>query len=98
MNNVNTTTHSSKEMAEFSFENADVKSICYSKERMKKQTVTFFSVSKQSSVSRARLPPHTYTARVEWCGIGHYELRKAKFSFLLGKPCLSFTSSPHSLW
>ena len=27
--------HSSKEMAEFCFENADVKSICYSKQRMK---------------------------------------------------------------
>ena len=31
-------------------------------------------MSKQSSVSRAHLSPHAYTARVEWCGIGHQEL------------------------
>ena len=37
-----------------------------------KQTITFFqNVSKQSSVSRAHLSPYTYTAHVEWCGIGH---------------------------
>ena len=35
MNTLNTKTHSSKEMAESSFENADVKSIGYCKEGMK---------------------------------------------------------------
>ena len=34
MNTLNTKTRSSKETAEFSFENADVKSICYCKQRM----------------------------------------------------------------
>ena len=34
-NSLNTKTHSSKVIAEFSFENADVKSICCCKERMK---------------------------------------------------------------
>ena len=33
MNTLNTKTHSSKEIAEFCFENADVKSICYCKQR-----------------------------------------------------------------
>ena len=34
MNTLNTKTRSSKEIAEFSFENAAVKSICYCKQRM----------------------------------------------------------------
>ena len=34
MNSLNTKTHSSKGMAEFCFENADVKSICYCQQRM----------------------------------------------------------------
>ena len=35
VNTLNTKTHSSKQKAEFSFENADVKCICYCKQRMK---------------------------------------------------------------
>ena len=35
VNALNTKTHSSKEMAELCFENADVKSICYSKQKIK---------------------------------------------------------------
>ena len=35
VNTLNTKAHSSKEMAVFSFENADVKSICYCKHGMK---------------------------------------------------------------
>ena len=35
VNTINTKTHSSNEMAEFCFENADAKSICYSKQRVK---------------------------------------------------------------
>ena len=42
------------------------------------------NVSKRNTVSRAHLSPHTYTAGVEWCGIGHQEL------------CTSFTSHLHS--
>ena len=37
----------------------------------------FQNVSKRSSVSRAHITPHTYTARVEWCGIGHWELKSS---------------------
>ena len=35
VNSINTKTHSSKETAEFCFKNADVKSICYCKQRVK---------------------------------------------------------------
>ena len=68
------TLNSSKEISEISFENADVKNICYCKQRMKSKLSLFQTVWKRSSVSRAHLSPHTYTARVEWCGIGHKEL------------------------
>ena len=64
--------NSAKEISEFSFENADVKSICYCKQRMKsKLSLSFQNVSKRSSVSLAHLSPDIYTARVEWCGAGH---------------------------
>ena len=33
-------------------------------------------MSTRSSVSRAHLSPHTYTAGVEWCGIGQQELKR----------------------
>ena len=42
VNTLNTKTHSSKEMAEFCFENADGKSICYCNTEDEKQTVTCF--------------------------------------------------------
>ena len=35
VNSLNTKAHSSEEMAEFCFENADIRSICYCKQRMK---------------------------------------------------------------
>ena len=71
VNTLNIKTHSSKEIALFSFENADVESICCCKQRMKsKQSLFLQNVSKQSSVSCAHLSPHTYTAHVEWCGVG----------------------------
>ena len=74
MNTLNTKTHSSKEMTEFSFENADVKGICYCKQRMKSTSHFLQKVLKRSSVGCAHLLPHTHTACAEWCGIGHYEL------------------------
>ena len=42
VNSLHTKTHSSKEMTEFSFENADAKSICYYKQR-KKSTLSLSS-------------------------------------------------------
>ena len=64
-NTLNAKTHSSKEMAEFSFENADFRSILLLQTVDEKQTVTFVqNVSKRSSVSRGHLSPHTYTAGV----------------------------------
>ena len=50
MNTLNTKTHSSKEIAEFSFENADVKSICYCKQRMERYTVTFFRMCRKEAL------------------------------------------------
>ena len=64
--------NSSKEASEFAFENADVNIICYCKQRMKRKlSFSFQNVLKQSSVSCAHLSPDIYTARVEWCGVGH---------------------------
>ena len=49
VNTLHTKTHSSKEIAEFSFENADIKSICYCKED-EKQTVTLFGMCGSKAV------------------------------------------------
>ena len=74
VNSIHTKTYSSKEMTEFCFEKADVKSICYCKQRMKSTLSFFRNVLKWSYVWRAHLSPHTHTACVVWCGIGHSEL------------------------
>ena len=42
---------------------------------MKTNCHFFQNASKQSSVSPAHLSPQTHTAHVEWCGIGHQELK-----------------------
>ena len=63
VNSLSTKTHSSKEVSEFCFGNADVKSICYCKQRVKSK-LSHQNVSKQSSVSHARLSPHTHTVGV----------------------------------
>ena len=49
VNTVNTKTHSSKEMAEFSFENAYVKSICYCKQRTERK-LTFFRMCRNEAL------------------------------------------------
>ena len=46
VNTLNTKTYSSKETAEFCFENADVKGICYSKQRQK----TFFRMCQNEAL------------------------------------------------
>ena len=64
--------NSPKDISELSFENADVKSICSCKQRMKSKLSPFLRICQNTrSVSCAHLSPHTYTARVEWCGVGH---------------------------
>ena len=72
MNTTDTKTHFSKETAEFSFENADVESICYYKQRMN----TKLPLLSQCIKTKLCKPctSFTYTARVDWCGIGHLEL------------------------
>ena len=75
VNTSSTKTHSSKEISKFSFENEDVKRHLFKQRADEKQICHFLqNVSKGSSVSRAHLLLHTYTARVEWCGLGHLEL------------------------
>ena len=69
------TLNSSKEISELSFENANVKKAFVIATEDEKQTVTFFqNVWKRSSVSRAHLSHHIYTAHVEWYCIGHEKL------------------------
>ena len=68
VNTLNTQTHSCKEVAEFWFE---VKSISYCNRGRKANCRFLQNVLKRSFVSHTRLSLHTYTACVEWCGIGH---------------------------
>ena len=74
MNTLNTKTHSSKEIAEFSFENADVKSICYCNQRMKSK----LSLSSECVRTKPCKPCTSFASHLhssyEWCGIGHQEL------------------------
>ena len=73
VNTLNTKTHSAKEIAEFSFENADDKGICSCKQRDIKQTVTFFRMYRNKALSAVHIF-HLTPAGVEWCGTGHLEL------------------------
>ena len=50
VNTLNTKTHSSKERAKFSFENADAKSICYYKERMKSKLSLFLKMCRNEAL------------------------------------------------
>ena len=50
VNTLNTKTHSSKEMAEFSFENADVESVCYCKKRMNSKLSLFFEMCENEAL------------------------------------------------
>ena len=71
VNTLNTKTHSSKEIAEFSFVNADAKSICYCKQRVKSK----LSLSSDCVETRLRKPCTSLTSHLHsWCGIGHREL------------------------
>ena len=67
VNGSNTKTHSSKEITEFSIENADVKSICYCKED-EKQTVTFFRMCRNKALEAVHIFHFTPTQLV-WNGV-----------------------------
>ena len=59
VNTLNTKTHSSKEKAEFSFENADVKSICYCKQWTKSK----LSFSSKCVAAKLCKPCTSFTSR-----------------------------------
>ena len=72
VNTLNNKTHSSKEIAEFSFENADVKSNCYCKQRMKSK----LSLSSDCVETKLCKPCTSFTSHPHSsCGIGHKELK-----------------------
>ena len=64
---INTKTHSSKEMTEFCFENADGKSICYCKHN-EKQTVTFFRMCGNEALCAVHIF-HLTPTQIAWNGV-----------------------------
>ena len=75
VNSLNTTTHSSKEIAEFSFENADIRSICYCKQRVKSK----LSLSSECVETKLCKPRTSFT----WhphnsCGMVWYRTLRVK--------------------
>ena len=69
MNTLHTKTHSSKEMAEFSFENADVESICYCKQKMKSK----LSLSTECAETKLCKLYTSYTGHIQSsCGMVWY--------------------------
>ena len=66
---LNTKTHSSKEIGEFSFENADVESICYCKQRMKGK----LSLSSECVKTKLCKLYTSFTSHLHsWCGMVWY--------------------------
>ena len=58
---------------------------------------TLQNVLKRSSVTSAHLSPHTYTARVEWRGIGHWDLTyRLRVPVSQGWVCLDSFTFCHS--
>ena len=69
MNTVNTKTHSLKEMTEFSVENADIKSLCYCKQRTK----STLSLSSECVETKLCRPCTSFTSHPHsWCGMVWY--------------------------
>ena len=68
-NSLNTKTHSSKEMTEFSFKNADLKSICQCKQRMKSK----LSLSSECVETKLCKPCTSFTWHIQSsCGMVWY--------------------------
>ena len=86
VNTVNTHTNSSKEMAEFSFENADIKSICCCKQRMKSK----LSVSSEGVETKLCKPYTSFTSHLHSsCGMVWYRTLRVKQVPIVTKNCLS---------
>ena len=75
MNTLNTETHSSKEIAEFSFEDADIKSIFYCKERIKSK----LSLSSECVKTKLCKPRMSFTSHQHSsCGMMWYRTLRVK--------------------
>ena len=75
MNTLNTTTHSSKEKGEFSFENAVVKSICYCKQWTKSK----LSLSSECVKTKLCKPCTSFTSHLHSsCGMVWYRTLRVK--------------------
>ena len=80
MNTFNTKTHSSKDIATFSFTKADVKSICYRKTDDEKQTVTFFLNYVETKLCK---PCTSFTSHLHSsCGMVWYRTLRVKLTGL----------------
>ena len=77
MNNENTKTHSSKAVAEFSFEHADIKSICYCKTEGEKPTATFFRMRQNEALQAVHTTSFTSHLHSS-CGMVWYRTVRAK--------------------
>ena len=79
VNSLNTKAHSSKEMTEFCFENADVKSI-FHRTQMVKNTLSLSSECMEMKIYKlcSSFTSHPRTACVEWCGTGHLKFLSCK--------------------
>ena len=72
---LNIKTHSSREIAEFSFENADVKSICYCKQRMEIK----LSLSSECVETKLCRPCTSFTSHLNSsCGMVWYRTLRVK--------------------
>ena len=75
---INTKTHSSKEIAEFSFKNADDKNICYCKQRMKSK----LSLSSECVETKLCKPCTSFTSHLHsWCGVVWHRTLRVNTSF-----------------
>ena len=75
MNTLNTETHSSKEIAEFSLENADIESIFMCKERIKSK-LSLSSECVETKICKPRTPFTSH--RHCWCGMVWYRALRVK--------------------
>ena len=80
VNSLNTKTYSSKEMTKFSFENADVKSICYCKQGMKSNQ----SLSSECVETELCKPCTSFTSHLHSsCGMVWYRMLTVKVAVVV---------------
>ena len=84
VNTLSTKTHSFKEIDEFSFENADVKSVCYCQQRMKRK----LSLSSECVKTKLCKPCTSFTSHLHSsCGMVWYRTLRVNVSLLFFALC-----------